>query len=70
MRFHLIKGRETLETVVPQFTRLMFGLSSLPFVLKTTQKHHLEQSKKNQSQTVVDLKQNMYVDDVIQGEHS
>ena len=30
-------------------------------------KHHLEQYKQSQSQTVMDLKESMYNDDVIKG---
>ena len=42
LRFHWIKDREILETVVLQFKRLMFGLSHSRFVLEGTIKHHLK----------------------------
>ena len=67
LRFHWIKDREILETVVLRFTRLMFGLSLSPFVLEGTIKHHSERYEKGQPETVMDLKQNMYVDGVIEG---
>ena len=66
LRFHWIKDREILETVVLRFTRLMFGLSLSPFVLEGTIKHHSERYEKGQPETVMDLKQNMYVDGVIE----
>ena len=52
--FHWIKDRKTLETVV--FTRLMFRLSPSPFVLEGTIKYHLEQYKKDQPETVMEVK--------------
>ena len=65
LRFHLITDREILETVLLRFTRLMFGLSPSPFVLEGTIKHDLERYKQEQPQTVMELKQSMYVDNVI-----
>ena len=65
LRFHWIKDREILAAVVLRFTRLIFGLSPSPFVLEGTIKHHLEQYEKDQPETVMELKQSMYVDDVI-----
>ena len=67
LRFHWIKDREILGTVVLGFTRLMFGLSPSPFVLEGTIKHHLGWYEKEQSETVIELKQSMYVDDLIGG---
>ena len=43
----------------------MFGLSSSPFVLEGIIKHHLQRNEQDQPQTVMELKQSMYVDDVI-----
>ena len=45
--------------------RLMFGLSRSPLVFKGTIKHHLEWYEQDQPQTVLELKQSMYLDDVI-----
>ena len=67
LRFHWIKDREILGTVVLVFTRLMFGLSASPFVLEGTIKHHLGWYEKEQPETVIELKQSMYVDDLIGG---
>ena len=49
------------------FTGLMFGLSPSPFELEGTIKYHLERYEQDQPQTIIELKQNMYVDDVIGG---
>ena len=65
-RFHWIKDREILETVVEQFTRL-FRLSSSPSALEGIIKYHLGQYEKYQLEAVMELKQSMYVDDVIGG---
>ena len=67
LRFNWIKDREILETMVLRFTRLMLGLSLSPFVLEGTIKHHLERYLKDQPETIMELKQSMYVDDVIGG---
>ena len=64
LRFHWIKDREILETVVLRFTRLMFGLYPSLFAIEDTIKHKLERYKKDQPETVIELKQNMYVGDV------
>ena len=45
----------------------MFGLSPSPFVLEGTIKHRLEWYEKDQPETVMELKQSMYIDDVIGG---
>ena len=42
----------------------MFGLSPSPFELEDTIKNHLEWYKKDQTETVMELKQNIYVGDV------
>ena len=56
LRFHWIKNREILETVVLPFTRLMFGLSLSPFVLEGTIIHQLEGYEQDQPQTIMELK--------------
>ena len=43
----------------------MFGLSPSPFVLDGDIKHHLGWYKEDQPKTVINLKQSMYVNDVI-----
>ena len=60
-----MKDPEMLETMVLRFTCLMFGLSLSLFVFEGTIKHHLEQYKEGESQTVLDLKKSVYDDDVI-----
>ena len=67
LRFYWIKDCEILETVVLRFTRLMFGLSPSPFAIEGTIKQKLEQYKKDQPETVIELKQSIYVGDVTWG---
>ena len=67
LRFYWIKDREILETVVLRFTHLMFGLSPSPFAIEGTKKQKLEQYKKDQPETVIELKQSIYVGDVTWG---
>ena len=55
IRFHQIKDREILDSVVLRFTCLIFGHLLSPFVLKDTIKHHLERYEQGQAQTVMEL---------------
>ena len=45
----------------------MFRLSPSPFVLEGTIKYHLDWYDKDKLETVMELNQSMYVDDVIGG---
>ena len=50
---------------VMRFVRVTFGVSSSPFLLNATIRHHL--SKYDQSHAVVEMQNNFYVDDFISG---
>jgi len=47
-----------------RFTRVVFGVSSSPFLLNATIKHHFEQNSKTFPQFVRFFLRSVYVDDV------
>ncbi|GFR33022.1 integrase catalytic domain-containing protein [Trichonephila clavata] len=47
------------------FTRVLFGISSSPFLLSATIKHHLKKYSEKYTDTVNFLNENIYVDDII-----
>ena len=53
------------EVRVMRFLRVTFGVSSSPFLLNATIRHHL--SKYDQSRAVTEMQSNFYVDDLISG---
>jgi len=55
------------EVCILRFARVIFRVSSSPFLLNTTIKHHLEQSHPDLVQT---LTQSTYVDDIVSGADS
>ena len=55
------------EVVAFRFTRVVFGVSSSPFLLNATIRHHLEAHLENQPLIVARLLNSFYVDDVITG---
>lgn len=50
--------------VVLRFTRVVFGISSSPFLLNTTLKHHLEKYRSSQPELVELVSRSTYVDDI------
>ncbi|GFY61944.1 integrase catalytic domain-containing protein [Trichonephila inaurata madagascariensis] len=50
---------------VYQFTRVLFGISSSPFLLSATIKHHLKKYLEKYTDTVNFLNENIYVDNII-----
>lgn len=50
-----------------RFARVIFGVSSSPFLLNATVKHHLERFLTTHTETVTSILQSIYVDDVIFG---
>ncbi|GFY79061.1 integrase catalytic domain-containing protein [Trichonephila inaurata madagascariensis] len=50
---------------VYRFTRVLFGISSSPFLLSATIKHHLKKYLEKYTDTVNFLNENIYVDDII-----
>ncbi len=53
-----------------RFTRVVFGVSSSPFLLNATIKYHLEQHMESDPDIVQHLLHSMYVDDVVTGARS
>ena len=62
--------KEEPELRVYPFTRVMFGVSSSPFLLNATVKYHLERFLNSNAATVKRLLQSTYVDDIISGADS
>ena len=58
---------ESGETIVYKFLRVVFGLTSSPFLLNATIKHHLNKYIENDKIVVERLKDDMYVDDLVSG---
>ena len=58
------------EVVALRFTRVMFGVSSSPFLLNATIKHHVERYCSSHPEVVRALMQSIYVDDVVCGVNS
>ena len=55
------------EVVTFRFTRVVFGVSSSPFLLNATIKHHVEKYSSTHPEIVKLLLQSIYVDDVVSG---
>ena len=55
------------EVLTLRFKRVMFGVSSSPFLLNTTIRHHIEQYKDIDPQFVEKFFRSIYVDDVMYG---
>lgn len=53
-----------------RFTRVVFGVSSSPFLLNATIKHHLNEYSHTHPQLVKTLSQSTYVDDIVSGAKS
>ena len=58
------------EVVPLRFTRVVFGVSSSPFLLNATLKDHVETYRSSYPEIVKTLMQLMYVDDVVTGADS
>ena len=58
------------EIIVMRFTRVVFGVSSSPFLLNTTIKCHMEKFSSSHPELVRQLLQSIYVDDVVFGADS
>ena len=58
------------ETIVLRFARVVFGVSSSPFLLNATIQHHLERHAMLQPDLVSKLLKSTYVDDIVTGAES
>ena len=68
LRFLWIKDPSDLDNIQTyRFTRVVFGVSSSPFLLNATIKHHLERYRHTNEDFVDKLMKCFYVDDVITG---
>jgi len=63
-------AKEEPELRVYRFTRVVFGVSSSPFLLNATVKYHLERFLSSNEAVVKRLLQSTYVDDIISGANS
>ena len=63
-------AKDTPDVCALRFSRVVFGVSSSPFLLNTTIKYHLQQSQDTHPDLVPKLIQSTYVDDIITGANS
>ena len=56
------------EVITPRFTRVVFGLSSSPFLLNATIKHHMEQYEQCDPDFTKKFLESIYVDDLTSGD--
>ena len=67
LRFHWIKDVHSKEVEILRFTRVVFGLTSSPFLLNGVIARHLELIEPRHPETVAEMRKSMYVDDLISG---
>jgi hypothetical protein len=67
LRFHWIKDLHSTEIEVLRFTRVVFGLTSSPFLLNRVIAHHLELIESCYPETVAEIRKSLYVHDLISG---
>ena len=69
LRFLWVNDITTIppEIVTLRFARVMFGVSSSPFLLNATIKHHLESFASAHPKLVSDIMQSIHVDDIVFG---
>ena len=67
MRFHWFEDLKTRKVQVLRFTRALFGLAPLPFLLGGVIKEHLETYRNAEPKCVEEIERSLYVDDLISG---
>ena len=67
LRFHWNKKRDPRQIGILRFTRLAFGLVQSPFILVGTLQEHLETYIEKYPIKVPEIKDDLYVDDLISG---
>ena len=69
LRFLWVKDplAEKPEIVTYRFTRVVFGVSSSPFLLNATIQHHMEKYAEGQPSLVGKISESIYVNDVVGG---
>ena len=55
------------KVIVLKFARVVFGVSSSPFLLNATIKHHVEKYTSLYPELVRDLLRSIYIDDIVFG---
>ena len=70
LRFHWPRDRNLEMIEIYRFTRMLFGLNQSPFISGTTIRAHLDGCETEFPNEVVEIKQSLYVDDVIFGAES
>ena len=58
---------EDEKIIVYRFLRVVFGLTSSPFLLNATFKHHLDKYIEKGSEIVACIREDLYVDDLVSG---
>jgi len=61
---------EEPKIVMLRFTRVVFGVSSSPFLLNATIRYHLEKYMSDHPGLVIQILQSLYVDDLVCGASS
>ena len=67
LRFHWIDEENPHEVTVYRFTRALFRLNQSPFLLGGTLDHHLTSVAEEFPDEVVEIKDSLYVDDILGG---
>ena len=72
LRFLWVKDivQEPPEVCIMRFARVVFGVSSSPFLLNATVRYHLEHFRESHPELVQNLLRSTYVDDIITGADS
>ena len=67
LRFHWLDGKNPLRIRTYKFTRALFGLEPLPFLLCGVIQHHLNTCRADHPDTVAGIERELSVDDLITG---
>ena len=67
LRFHWITNLKATEIETLRFTRVVFGLAPSPFLLNGVIQQHLESLESHYPKSVMEIRKNLYVDDLISG---
>ena len=67
LRFHWVWKEDPKQIEVLRFTRLGFGLVQSPFILQGAMSEHLLSYTKKYSAEVAEIRDDLYVDDLITG---
>ena len=65
--FENINSKDDEITIIYRFLRVVFGVTSSPFLLNATIRHHLNKYLQNEKEFVEKILEELYVDDVTSG---